>query len=290
MRREKNNNYRNTLYIDYECICMLGMNHIDFLGHPCLNVVNVVSVQFFRQLINNVLLTDCPIISGKRHQCQNVAHPQQRPISSTTQLSQQRCPSAWLPLTYLHTILNTAERTTWPTVTTTTGSYYTVSARRPSSFTVGSHGDRGPTASAREMKAVERANFVGSWTVANCLCRTWRKEHPFVSSTGGRMRETDLQLGGRQVDISHHLSAGVFHLQTRVELQEVEAAVLAVEILYCTSADIPHHLSQLHCTLRGEKRRSFHVMAEFVEFQSLLWTILQVHLNILEYHWKVKFQ
>ena len=61
---------------------------------------------------------------------------------------------------------------------------------------------------------------------------------------------TDLQLGSRQVDISHHLRTGVFHLQTRVELQEVEAAILAVEILYCTCTDVTHHLSQLHCTLR----------------------------------------
>ncbi|TNN86769.1 hypothetical protein EYF80_002952 [Liparis tanakae] len=41
---------------------------------------------------------------------------------------------------------------------------------------------------------------------------------------------TDLQLGSRQVDVGHHLGAGVFHLQTRVELQEVEAAILAVEL------------------------------------------------------------
>lgn len=73
--------------------------------------------------------------------------------------------------------------------------------------------------------------------------------------------ETDLQLGSRQVDISHHLSTGVFHLQTRVELQEVEAAVLAVEVLHCTCTDVPHHLSQLHCALRRENS-SIHIKVQ----------------------------
>lgn len=63
---------------------------------------------------------------------------------------------------------------------------------------------------------------------------------------------TDLQLGSRQVDVSHHLRTGVLHLQTGIKLQEVEAAILAVEVLHCTSTDVPHHLSQLHCTLRRE--------------------------------------
>lgn len=73
-----------------------------------------------------------------------------------------------------------------------------------------------------------------------------------VLSLEACLGEADLQLGSRQVDVSHHLGAGVLHLQTGVELQEVEAAVLAIEVLHCTCADVSHHLSQLHCTLRRE--------------------------------------
>lgn len=45
---------------------MFWIDYIDFLWHPYLNVVNIVSVQFSRQLINNILLTDCPIIAWKK--------------------------------------------------------------------------------------------------------------------------------------------------------------------------------------------------------------------------------
>lgn len=53
---------------------------------------------------------------------ERVCHYYSNTLSLPTKLSQQHCPSAWLPMTYLHTILNTAERTTWPSAATTTGS------------------------------------------------------------------------------------------------------------------------------------------------------------------------
>lgn len=66
--------------------------------------------------------------------------------------------------------------------------------------------------------------------------------------------QTDLQLSRRQVDVSHHFSAGVLHLQAGVEFQEVEAAILAVEVLHCACTDVAHHLSQLHSTLKRKDR------------------------------------
>lgn len=53
---------------------------------------------------------------------ERVCHYYSNTLGLLTKLSQQHCPSAWLPMTYLHTILNTAERTTWPSAATTTGS------------------------------------------------------------------------------------------------------------------------------------------------------------------------
>lgn len=91
-------------------------------------------------------------------------------------------------------------------------------------------------------RAAERANLV-------CY-RTVRKSGGSCEMTVWSVEEADLQLGRRQVDVGHHLGAGVLHLQTGVELQEVEAAVLAVEVLHGPGADVAHHLCQLHCTLR----------------------------------------
>lgn len=83
---------------------------------------------------------------------------------------------------------------------------------------------------------------------------SWAVKHANITMSQPAVRtcknETDLQLGSRQVDISHHFCAGVLHLQAGVELQEVKAAILAVEVLHGTCADIPNHLSQLHCTLQ----------------------------------------
>lgn len=95
-------------------------------------------------------------------------------------------------------------------------------------------------------------------------------------SLQARLRETDLQLGGRQIDVGHHLGAGVLHLQTGIEFQEVEAAILAVEVLYCTCTDVPHHLSKLHCTLRREKNISFMVRFNFAQGLMSLLSFLHV--------------
>lgn len=77
-----------------------------------------------------------------------------------------------------------------------------------------------------------------------------------------RVWVTDLQLGSRQIDISHHFSAGVLHLQAGVEFQEVEAAILAVEVLHCTRTDIPNHFSQFYSTLREKKDNSIHIIVQ----------------------------
>lgn len=65
-----------------------------------------------------------------------------------------------------------------------------------------------------------------------------------------RLREADLQLGSGQVDVGHHLGAGMLHLQAGVEFQEVEAAILAVEVFHRARTYVPDHFSQLHCTLK----------------------------------------
>lgn len=59
-----------------------------------------------------------------------------------------------------------------------------------------------------------------------------------------------LQLGSREVHICHHLRARVLHLQPGVQLQEVEAPVLPVQILHGACTDVPNHLGQADSALR----------------------------------------
>lgn len=63
-----------------------------------------------------------------------------------------------------------------------------------------------------------------------------------------------LQLGSRQVDIRDHLCAGVLHLQAGIQLQEVETAILAVEIFYRPRAHVAHSLGQADGTLQRRHR------------------------------------
>lgn len=65
---------------------------------------------------------------------------------------------------------------------------------------------------------------------------------------------THLELRCRQIDISHHLCAGVLHLQAGIQLQKVEAAILAVQIFHSASTHISHHFGKLHCTLGYRKK------------------------------------
>lgn len=64
-----------------------------------------------------------------------------------------------------------------------------------------------------------------------------------------------LKLSGRQVDISNHFCAGVFHLQTGIQLQEVEAAILAVEIFNCPCTHVAHGLGQEDSTLQRNREQ-----------------------------------
>lgn len=66
-----------------------------------------------------------------------------------------------------------------------------------------------------------------------------------------------LELCCWQVDICHHLRAGMLHLQARVQLQEVEAAILAVQIFHGACTHISHHFGKLHCTLGHRKKEYF---------------------------------
>ena len=89
-----------------------------------------------------------------------------------------------------------------------------------------------------------------------------------------------MQLCGGQVDVGHHFSAGVLHLETRVELQEVEAAVLAVEILHGASAHVAHHLSELHRTLeQGKTSGQFMSMFTTFKLTFIIWAPCQYILS-----------
>lgn len=61
-----------------------------------------------------------------------------------------------------------------------------------------------------------------------------------------------LQLCGGQVDICDHFSARMLHLQAWVQLQEMEAAVLAVQIFHCTGTHVTHGLGQEDSTLQRQ--------------------------------------
>ena len=82
------------------------------------------------------------------------------------------------------------------------------------------------------------------------------QETPAPAPTLGRSRPRAqspspcLQLGSRKVDIRDHFRAGMFHLQAGIQLQEVEAAVLAVEVLDSPRAHVAHRLGQAHGTLQ----------------------------------------
>lgn len=69
-----------------------------------------------------------------------------------------------------------------------------------------------------------------------------------------------LKLGSRQVYISDHLCAGMFHLQPRIQLQEVETSVFREEILHGACTHVAHHLGQSHSILGqrgGDSTMSF---------------------------------
>ena len=54
------------------------------------------------------------------------------------------------------------------------------------------------------------------------------------------------ELGSGQVEISHHLSAGMFNLESGVELEEVIIAIRVIEILHSPGTPVPHQLRQAH--------------------------------------------
>lgn len=82
---------------------------------------------------------------------------------------------------------------------------------------------------------------------------------PHNSSTSESLQKlgtwvlTHLELCCRQINISYHLRAGVLHLQTGIQLQKVETAILAVEVFHGACAHISHHFGKLHCTLGHRK-------------------------------------
>lgn len=59
-----------------------------------------------------------------------------------------------------------------------------------------------------------------------------------------------LELGSGEVHIRNHFRAGVLDLQAWVQLEEVEAPVLAVEVLDGARAHVAHHLRQADRTLQ----------------------------------------
>lgn len=145
-----------TYYSTYmDCDGFALINHISF-------PIMLISSQFSRQFLHNILLRDsescCCLEKDTLVLC---ARECVTPTVTPNQLSQQHCPSAWLPLTYLHTIINTAERTTWQSAATTTGS--TTQFLRAASFFC----SRLPwRQGAIQCWAVRRANFVCYRTVA----------------------------------------------------------------------------------------------------------------------------
>lgn len=52
-----------------------------------------------------------------------------------------------------------------------------------------------------------------------------------------------LKLGGWKVYISDHFSTGMFHLQTRIQLQEMEPSIFREEVFHGTCTHVAHHLS-----------------------------------------------
>lgn len=62
--------------------------------------------------------------------------------------------------------------------------------------------------------------------------------------------EVYLELGGWQVHVSNHLRAGMLHLQTRIQLQEVKTSVFREEILHGAGAHVANHFGQTHGVLR----------------------------------------
>lgn len=64
-----------------------------------------------------------------------------------------------------------------------------------------------------------------------------------------------LKLGGWKVDVHNHFRAGMFHLQTRIQLQEVEPSILREEVFHSPCAHVAHHLGQRHGKL-GRRKKS----------------------------------
>lgn len=64
-----------------------------------------------------------------------------------------------------------------------------------------------------------------------------------------------LKLGSRKVYISNHFCTGMFHLQTGVQLQEMETSIFREEVLHSACAYIAHHLGQSHSILARKERR-----------------------------------
>lgn len=58
-----------------------------------------------------------------------------------------------------------------------------------------------------------------------------------------------LELGGRKVYVCNHLSTRMFHLQTRVQLQEIEVAVIVIEVLHRACVDVSNYPCQLNGSL-----------------------------------------
>lgn len=60
---------------------------------------------------------------------------------------------------------------------------------------------------------------------------------------GVPLTDVYLKLGGWKVYIRDHFSAGMFHLQTRIQLQEMEPSIFREEVLHGTRTHVAHHLS-----------------------------------------------
>ena len=98
---------------------------------------------------------------------------------------------------------------------------------------------------------------------------------------------THLELRCRQIDVSYHLCAGVLHLQAGIQLQKVEAAVLAVQVFHSARTHIPHHLGKLHRTLgcrRKKKTNIFDFQAPCLVTYAVF--IHPTHFRLLRWHSK----
>lgn len=51
-----------------------------------------------------------------------------------------------------------------------------------------------------------------------------------------------LKLGGWKVDVHNHFRTGMFHLQTRIQLQKVEPSIFREEVFHSPCTHVAHHL------------------------------------------------